>query len=382
MDVVAVFVGSFGLLGFLAFLFLLIFSIATKRSKALPAICMVVCLVLLGVGAVGFMMTRPGTDTSGNQSLDGSGDDSGMVEAGLFNVKLTVPAEYVEDGMTQEMLDEQVKESKMKEAKLNEDGSVTYTMSKSQHKELMKGIKEGIDAGLSELENSEDYPSFVKIEANGDYTKYTVTVNTDELSLAESLSVLGFYLLSGTYHAFNGTQVDNVCVQFVNEATGEVIQEANSRDMGAIDEPSSAPETANPVSGKSEYSIGETWVVEEQWELTITGVTEINERNKFSDKTPGAVYIIDYTYKNLGFEESYSDGLYISIADTVVDSQGKMGYEYPGNITKYPQETPIGATCDAQTCIGVENPGDFKLTVSKYDGNDVRQSTVFSVSVG
>lgn len=135
-------------------------------------------------------------------------------------------------------------------------------------------------------------------------------------------------------------------------------------------------------SPQNTYSIGETWTVSGQWELTITGVTETKERNQYSDKNPGAVYIVDYTYKNLGYEKENWDGLFIPIGETVVDNSGKMCGTYPGDTQKNPQETPVGAVCDAQECIYVEVPGDFQLTVTLHDGNDVRQSAVFLVSVG
>jgi len=138
----------------------------------------------------------------------------------------------------------------------------------------------------------------------------------------------------------------------------------------------------NPAGGKGTYSIGETWVVPGQWELTITGVKETSDRNKFADEKPGAVYIIDYTYKNLGYKDKIMDGLFMSIDETIVDSAGKMGYRYPGDKKKYAQEIPVGATCDAQSCVGVENPGNFTLTVSQYDGNSIKQKAVFSISVG
>ena len=128
-------------------------------------------------------------------------------------------------------------------------------------------------------------------------------------------------------------------------------------------------------------AIGETWTVDGQWKLTITGVSETEDRNQYSDKTPEAVYLVDYTYENLGYEDEYSDGLFISLEDTIVDNTGAMGYSYPGDKTKYAQETPVGATCEAQACIGVDNAGDFKITVSTYDGNKKRQSETFIIKV-
>ena len=50
--------------------------------------------------------------------------------------------------------------------------------------------------------------------------------------MAESFSVLGFYMYGGMYNIFNGTAVDNVSVKFINADTGEVISTTNSKDMG------------------------------------------------------------------------------------------------------------------------------------------------------
>lgn len=129
-----------------------------------------------------------------------------------------------------------------------------------------------------------------------------------------------------------------------------------------------------------EYAIGETWEVGGQWKVTVNSVTETKDRNEFSDKNPGAVYLIDYTYENIGYKDDIMDGLYVSFdMGTIVDAGGKVGYTYPLTVTKYPKETPIGATCDAQCYIGVDNPGDFKITYSKYDSNSNKQEAVFAL---
>lgn len=134
-------------------------------------------------------------------------------------------------------------------------------------------------------------------------------------------------------------------------------------------------------SGSGEYQIGETWKVKGLWTLKINSVEETSDRNEFSDKKPKAVYIVTYTYKNLGYKSDIMDGLYLSINDKVVDAKGKMGYSYPGDVAYYPQETPIGATCKAQVCIGVDNPGSFKLYVDEYGNNYDKHSAVFNVKV-
>ena len=134
------------------------------------------------------------------------------------------------------------------------------------------------------------------------------------------------------------------------------------------------------VDNSSALQMGQTWVVDGQWSLTITGVTKTNARNQFSDKNPAAVYIVDYTYTNLGYEKSYFDGVFISLDDMIVDSQGVMGYSYPGDITYYAKEIPVGATCMAQECIGVDHAGSFSITVSQYDGKDKKQTQTFYIA--
>lgn len=129
------------------------------------------------------------------------------------------------------------------------------------------------------------------------------------------------------------------------------------------------------------YKIGETYVVEGQWKITVDSVEATEDRNEYSDKTPGAVYIVTYTYENIGYDDDYTDGLYIDLEGGIVDSAGKMGYSYPGDVTLYPQETPAGASCEAQACIGVDNPGNFKINFSMYDGNTEKQSAVFEIEV-
>lgn len=140
-------------------------------------------------------------------------------------------------------------------------------------------------------------------------------------------------------------------------------------------------------SDKDVYEVGDTWTVAGQWTLTVDSVEEIEDRNQFTDKNPSAVYLITYTYENVGYEDQSGafDGIYLdltsSATSSIVDVDGKMAYSYPAGIKQYPQETPVGAKCEAQACVGVDNPGDFKIYFSKYDGNKEKQEAVFSFEV-
>lgn len=179
-----------------------------------------------------------GDGSTGDNSRAGSAGDSSQgadeqidVESGLFNVTITVPASFLDEGVTQEDLNEQAKENGIKSITLNADGSATYIMSKAKHKEMMDDIRQSIDEGLKEMENSEDYPDIVSAKANSDYTQFTITMNTEELGLEAAFLPLVFYIYSGMYHAFNGTEPENVNIQFISAKTGEMLEEYNSKDM-------------------------------------------------------------------------------------------------------------------------------------------------------
>lgn len=162
--------------------------------------------------------------------LEAMGDFS--AEKGLFNVELNIPKEFAGEN-TQDELDAIAKEKGYKSITLNEDGSVTYVITKKQHKQMMEEMKKGLDSTLKEMVGSEDYPNFTDISANGDYTEFKVTTKSTELSLAESFSTLGFYMYGGMYNIFNGTPVGNVEVTFINADSGEVIEQLNSDDLGS-----------------------------------------------------------------------------------------------------------------------------------------------------
>ncbi len=165
----------------------------------------------------------------------------------------------------------------------------------------------------------------------------------------------------------------------IAELESQVVEMQNTIDdlQEQLDEALSSTKSTS----QDTYKIGETYVVDGQWKITVDSVEATDERNEYSDKKPNAVYVVTYTYENIGYESDYSDGLYIDLEDGIIDSAGKMGYSYPGDVTLYPQETPIGASCEAQACIGVDNPGSFKINFTDYDGNGEKQSAVFEIAV-
>ena len=176
--------------------------------------------------------TEAETTDDGMKQLEAIGDVD--VDKGIFDVTLTIPKDFVGD-TTQEKLDESVKEKGYKSATLNADGSVTYVMTKSQHKEMMDGITESINQSLSEMVGSTEYPNITAVTANDDFTSFTITTKNAEPDMSESFAVIGLYMYGGMYAIFNGETADNIHVDFVNADSGEIISSANSEDMGNSD---------------------------------------------------------------------------------------------------------------------------------------------------
>lgn len=175
-------------------------------------------------------------DKARNAGQASTGDSGIDVDKGLLNVEITIPAESAEyygfNFESQEDADAYAKEQGFKSATLGDDGSVTIVMSKSQHKKTMEGLSKTIDEALQEMIGSEDYPNITAVEHNDNYTSFTVTTKSEELGFNESFSVLSFYIYGGMYNSFNGTPADNIHVDFINEASGEVIDSFDSENMG------------------------------------------------------------------------------------------------------------------------------------------------------
>lgn len=162
-----------------------------------------------------------------SSDLDSLGDIE--VDDDLFDVTITIPADYV-SSTTQAELDAEVAEVGCK-ATLNDDGSATYVMTKKQHKKLMDDITTNINDSLNKMVGSEDYPNITSVTANSDFTEFTVTTKNAEPDMSESFAVMSFYMFGGLYHIFNGTTVDNIHVDYVNADSEEVISSADSSDM-------------------------------------------------------------------------------------------------------------------------------------------------------
>lgn len=154
------------------------------------------------------------------------------VEDNLFDVTLTLPADYASD-ITEEEIAQQVADGKVHTGTLNDDGSVTYTMSKAQHAALLESVAAQLRSTLDDMIGSADYPNLTAIETNDDFTDFTVYTTTQPgaVGLSDEMSVLIYYTCGKMYGIVSGQEPDNIHVDILNAESGELVSAHDSRDF-------------------------------------------------------------------------------------------------------------------------------------------------------
>lgn len=184
--------------------------------KKMLVILIVSCLLLVsGCGSA------PGEDI-GSRSTD----ESVEIEKGLLDVTITLPASLVEEDNIEATIKE-AKEKGVKEAVLNDDGSLTYKMSKSVYRELKQELKDNFNEMIEELKSDNDFPSIKDVQSNKDLTAMTLIVDKElyENSL-DGFAILGLGTAALYYQLFDGVQAENIAVtiNIKDSTTGELFE--------------------------------------------------------------------------------------------------------------------------------------------------------------
>jgi len=143
------------------------------------------------------------------------------VDEGLLNVKITIPAFFFED---QSDFDPDVyaEENGFKEAVVNEDGSVTVTMSKRMHNELMAEMETETDRILEELIESENAPYIKEITASKNYRTVTVSVDKEGYENTWDMTPISIWFSAALYQIIDGSEPQ--CEIIIEDIeTGEVL---------------------------------------------------------------------------------------------------------------------------------------------------------------
>lgn len=153
-------------------------------------------------------------------------NESVKVDKGLLNVEVTLPASMFEG----EDMDSSIAEAEKEGIKVtrNDDGSATYKMSKSKHKEMMKEMETELQKNIADTKNGEDYPSVKAVLHNKDYSEFTLEVEREAYENSfDGFAVFGLGLSGMFYQLFNGANPEEYEVKILvkDAATGEVFDE-------------------------------------------------------------------------------------------------------------------------------------------------------------
>lgn len=164
-------------------------------------------------------------DVADNATEEISEDGPVKVDKGLLNVEVTIPASFFE-GQDIETVISEAKKDGIKEVIKNDDGSLTYKMSKSEHKEMMKELEKSVIETTEEIKTSGDFPSIKDVSYNKAFSEFTLSVNKEEFENSlDAMASLGLAITGMYYQVFSGVDLEKykVTVIFKNESNGEVI---------------------------------------------------------------------------------------------------------------------------------------------------------------
>lgn len=158
-----------------------------------------------------------------NTSENSKKDDSISVDKNLLDVEVTLPASLFEGQDIDKVITE-AEQDGIKEVIKNADGSLTYKMTKSKHKELINELESGIKKTIDELKRDKSLIVIQDITYNDNFSEFNmiVDVSSSENSMY-GLAAIGLGISGMYYQVFNGVKDFKVTVNIKNASTGEIL---------------------------------------------------------------------------------------------------------------------------------------------------------------
>ncbi|MBT2584223.1 hypothetical protein [Planococcus sp. ISL-109] len=164
------------------------------------------------------------TMTDAEESEDGESAKEGgiSVDEGLFDVEVTIPPAFF-DGEDPEQIAANVDNAE--QATVNDDGSITYKMSKSQHEEMMAEVATTVEEAKDSITESGDFASIQAIETSDNYDRFTVQVDREAYENSfDGFATITLGVVGSLYQLFSGEDPDSyeVNIDMEDAETGEV----------------------------------------------------------------------------------------------------------------------------------------------------------------
>lgn len=193
-------------------------------------LCLLIAFTLL-LSLFSFTCSAEGADPAGNPEESEFSAWDELEKLGLLETMdgqqiavVTMPADF-SVGATQQAIDASAGEVYIS-GKLNDDGSVTYWLTKEQHEAFAAEMAGMIDGALQDIVNSPDY-NCTYIQHSEDFRIFDAMISTDKLSNTEVSAAKYMYILGGLYGVFTGHSEDNISVRFF-DSNGSYLGTANS----------------------------------------------------------------------------------------------------------------------------------------------------------
>lgn len=184
-------------------------------------------IIALQFTACGSSNTTSSASSSNNTSSVTSSEEAKGLEVnkGLLDVTITLPASFFKD-TDLESIKKSAEDQGIKNVTQNSDGSVTYKMSKADHKKMMEEMKTSVSDTLNGFKNGTDYSSITEVSYNDDFSQIKISVDKTEYeSNMDSFAALAAGFQGMFYQLFDGRKEDDVSVKvdFVDNKTGEIL---------------------------------------------------------------------------------------------------------------------------------------------------------------
>lgn len=156
------------------------------------------------------------------------------VDEGLLTVDLTI-ARSLLDAQGTMSDDELVAAAEDRGFSATVDGdTVTYTMTKAQRDDMLDQMRTSAAEAADKL-IADETNSITDIEFDEGMTSYRISVDAARYNQLEALIALGFYIQGALYQQFTGVDPEDadVTVDFVDDATGEVLNTGSYQEMRA-----------------------------------------------------------------------------------------------------------------------------------------------------
>ena len=150
-----------------------------------------------------------------------------QVENGVMTVSLNVPADLAQN-ITQETIDAGIG-TQYQAAFRNQDGFITYKMTKEQHQAMLEQLAVSFDNSLQEMIDNENY-TISNITRNNDFTVFDISLDGAEPSVSDSFAAFSLYMYGELYGVFNGKRPEHVIVNYL-DSNGNLIDSDDSATM-------------------------------------------------------------------------------------------------------------------------------------------------------